>query len=416
LHILAAVSYVKDAKGNRIGVVGINRDITERKRAEKMMQMAQKSESLNLLAGGIAHDFNNLLTGILTQISVARRKLATHHSVTAHLEKAITSTEHAAALTRQLLAYTGQGAFLVEAVDLNRLIYDTIGLLEAMLPKWVQLDLKLAPALPTIDIDRGQLQQVAMNLVLNAMESLAGAGGTIGIETGVTDISPQTARAYIGKTHPVPGQYVYLTVLDDGIGMSDEIVDRIFDPYFTTKTEGSGLGLSATLGTAQKYGGGICVESVPGQGTCFTLIFPPGESLPVPPSQPRVTSIRSQQSVLVIDDEEPVRAAVHDILAMEGMTVLQACDGREGVETFAAHRQEIDIVLLDMQMPVMSGEETFYALRAIDPQIKIVLSSGYNESESTKNLAGQSLAGFLQKPYDVDTLVGIMQEAFRYEG
>lgn len=428
IDVLASVALVKDSRGNPIGVVGINRDITEQKQTETLMMLAQKYESLSLLAGGIAHDFNNLLTGILSQAALAQRKLPSQSDASAHLLKAIKSTERAADLTRQLLAYTGQGAFVIEAVDLNRLIQDNLGLLEAVLSKRTRLELRLARNLPTIKIDRGQIQQITMNLVINAAESITHDHGYILIETAVVQVTAQMSELYISSAQMTPGPYVALKVADNGSGMDASTLERIFDPYFTTKELGSGLGLSATLGIVNRYHGGIRVESgyrIPAlheqkqrapewsSGTTFTLLFPASQHPDVlddaPVDVPKFVPIEG--TILVADDEAPIREAVQDILKAVHTRVITASNGSEALAQFTAHRQEIALVLLDLQMPEMNGADALRAIRAVAPDVKVILSSGYSESESTKNVLHDESTFFLQKPYAPEKLLRFIHRA-----
>lgn len=409
IDILASVSYIWDSKGNRVGIVGVNRDITEQKRAERLLLLAEKSEHISLLASGIAHDFNNMLTSVFSQMSLALRKLSADSAARLHIEKAIKSAELMADLTRQLRTYTGQSAFQIETIDLNQLVKDNLGLLEAFLPKHTRLELSLISNLPTIEIDRGQAQQLVMNLVINAVEAIQTETGRIVVETGEMLLDAVQITAYKGREWLTPGRYIYLKVIDNGIGMNEATLARIFDPYFTTKPRGSGLGLSATLGIVQKYRGGLKVKSQPGQGTTFIVLFPGSQAATAPtPGSAQMAAVIGS-TILVVDDEAPVREVVSDILATEGIKVILATQGREGVEKFKQHQPQIQMVLLDMKMPVMGGEETFYALRALDPTIKIVLSSGYNESEVTNRLLRQEFTRFLAKPYSPKALLSLVQ-------
>jgi len=411
IDILASVAYIWDSSGQRMGIVGVNRDISERKRAERLLLLAQRSEHISLLAGGIAHDFNNLLTGVLAQTSVALRKLPRNDPARTHIEKAIKSAELMAGLTRQLRAYTGLGAFEIEAIDLNELVKDNLGLMETFLPKHTRLQLSLISNLATIEIDRGQAQQLIMNLVINAAEAIETEHGRIIIETGETSVVAGHGTGYRGIGRLAAGRYVYLKVIDNGCGMNEATLARIFEPYFTTKKRGSGLGLSATLGIVQKCQGGLKVESRPGGGTTFTILFPASEAAVTVSPVRELPSVASASAILVVDDEAPVREGISDILTTEGIKVFLAADGRDGVEKFKRHQSEIDLVLLDMKMPIMNGEETFYALRAIDPGVRIVLSSGYNEPETTNRLLRLGSTQFLSKPYNTQVLLNAVQSA-----
>ena len=392
------------------------RNITERVQAEARLRQTQKLESIGLLAGGIAHDFNNLLTGILGQTSLAMEKLSPQHPAWNNISKAVISVKRGADLTRQLLAYAGRGQFQIEAIDLNQLILDNASLLETGMTSQAHLQLALAPHLLPIEADRGQIQQIVMNLVINAAEAITAEHGEVKISTDEVILKPDDAQQYVGGDKLPPGHYVCLQVSDTGVGMDEETLARIFDPFFTTKERGTGLGLSATLGIVRSHGGGLQVTSRVGQGTTFTILFPAftqplqQDGTPVVATHPIASGC-----ILVIDDEKSVREVVRDILEMNDHKVLVAQNGQIGLEVFKQHQAEIDVVLLDMQMPIMNGAETFQALRAFDPNVKVILSSGYNEIEATRRFVGQGLAAFLQKPYDLDALLNKVQAILAQE-
>lgn len=262
-------------------VLVMMRDVTAEKQRETAELVSQKWESLRLLAGGVAHDFNNLLTGMMAQISLALRKIGPDHPAATHLQKAVTATERAADLTRQLLAYTGQGTFRLESLSLNEVILDNANFLHAGLPKLVELNLQLQNGLPLVLADRGHMQQVVMNLIINAAEATEKEDGQITIST--TAYPRPAVPTYINfpdNLKPTAEHYVCLRVEDEGIGIAPENLSRIFDPFFTRKANGHGLGLAALLGIIRRYQGGIHVESVVGQGTVFTILFPAVEQTP----------------------------------------------------------------------------------------------------------------------------------------
>lgn len=382
------------------------RDITERVQAEDRLRQTQKLESIGLLAGGIAHDFNNLLTGILGQTSLALDKLSPEQPAWVNINKAVVSVKRGADLTRQLLAYAGRGQFQIEAINLNQLIRDNTSLLETGLTSEARLQLSLAPDLAPIEADRGQIQQIVMNLVINAAEAINKEHGEVIVTTKEVVVKPNDTQQYVGGNKLPAGRYICLQVSDTGSGMDKETLTRIFDPFFTTKERGTGLGLSATLGIVRAHGGGLQVTSEVGEGTTFTILFPVSNRIASQENSPmNPNGGMCEGSILVIDDEKSVREVVRDILEMNHLHVLVAPNGQIGIEMFMAHRAEINVILLDMQMPVMNGAETFQALRAIDPSIKVILSSGYNENDAVRSFVSQGLAAFLQKPYDLDALV-----------
>lgn len=383
------------------------RDITEEKQADAAALQAQKLESVGMLAGGIAHDFNNILTGLLAQTSLAKRKLERGLPAIDNLDKAILSTERAADLTRQLLAYAGRGKFQIAPLDLNRLIHDTATLLETVFTGREQLRLHLSDDLPPINADRGQIQQVVMNLVINAAEALADPGGSVTLTTTVRHLVPADLSTNFISEPPQPGDYILLEVQDNGTGIDQTTLSRIFDPFYSTKSTGHGLGLSATLGIIRTHRGGLCVESQLGEGTTFTVLFPVAESVEIVSQQPTVQEAYAEdcsKAILVIDDEAAVRHAVSDILIDRGYAVMTAAGGKEGIATYQAQHAAIGVVLLDMKMPEMSGQETYNVLREMDPALNIIFTSGYSETEIAIPPTDIYHTAFLPKPYNADGL------------
>lgn len=403
-----------DANGQVQQIVASGVDITARIKAEEAMRDTQKLESLGVLAGGVAHDFNNLLVAILGQTSLALAHLpASENSpIRTAIEKAVVASRRAADLTRQLLAYSGRGTFEVKPLDLSRLVQENLHLLEVALPKNVELQFDLVPTLPPIEADTGQMQQVVMNLIINAAEAIGEKSGTVNIHTYSHTGSVEAGDDWQHISDPpAASQYVILETQDDGMGMSRETIAKIFDPFFTTKFTGRGLGLSAVLGIVRGHKGGVWVKSEPGKGTTFRLFFPVSEGLLVEeltmpePEISQPAGLGKARLVLVIDDEAQIREGIHDILELEGLETIGAPNGEAGIELYRARVNEIGLVLLDLSMPGLSGEATLEGLRAINPEVKVVLSSGYNQSETVQRFAGRGLAGFLQKPYDVQKLL-----------
>jgi PAS domain S-box-containing protein len=416
--ILACGNIVaRDQAGRPLRLLGTHMDISERKRTAEALRLAQKTESLGVLAGGVAHDFNNLLVAMLGQTSLALAKLPPESTARGPIEKAVSAAHRAADLTRQLLAYSGRGHFSVQPLNLNVLIDENLRLLEVAIPKHVRLAAELADRLPLIQADAGQIQQVLMNLIINAAEAIGSRSGTVTVRTGVSEVTPTDRDTWRHTGEPLPtGRYVVLQVSDNGCGMDDETLARIFDPFFSTKFTGRGLGLAAALGIVSGHHGGLRVESTPGAGTTFQLVFPavahdetqPVRALLAPSAA--IPSQRTSDLILLIDDEEPVREAVTDILERQELRVLSAPNGKAGLDLYREHQAEIGLVLLDLSMPGLSGEETFRQLRAINPQVHIVLSSGYDESEVAARFAGQSLTGFVQKPYSAGALTAAIRQ------
>ncbi len=405
-----------DEHGKVIGILGTYEDITERLHTEEALRQTQKMESLGVLAGGVAHDFNNLLVAMLGQTSLALSKLSPDSAARSHVEKAVKAATSAADLTRQLLAYSGGGQFERRPIQLNTLIQDNLHFFEVAIPKNVQLRSDLAPTLPLIEGDTGQLQQVIMNLIINAGEAIGERPGVVTVTTRVQMLHTDDARwgHYTGTPLP-PGEYVQVDVADNGGGMSADTLARIFDPFFTTKFTGRGLGLAAVLGIVRGHGGGLQVDSEVGRGTTFRLLLPVSTTSLLPSAGPvtRQEAHMTGQTILVIDDELPVRAAVTDILENSGLSVITAEDGEAGVGVYRERQAAIDLVVLDLSMPGQSGEETLRQLRELDPQVRVILSSGYDQVEVAQRFADRAYSGFIQKPYDDLTLIG---EIKRYLG
>ncbi len=399
----------------------IVRDITDVKRQEEAALQAQKLESLGVLAGGIAHDFNNLLTGMLGQASLAAAKLNRGLPALDHIQKVVLSAERAADLTRQLLAYTGKGKFQIDPLDLNQLMRETTALMGTVLPSQVKLVMELQEDLPMVHVDRGQIQQVVMNLFINAIEALSTGEGTITITTGTQFIDDKFAPSQIignaqstNSSELASGEYVVLYVADSGSGMDQNTLSRIFDPFFSTKPKGHGLGLSATMGIVRTHKGALHVQSQLGLGTTFTMLLP---AYTVEANEPETEPVplvpvvaKEQQTVLIIDDEAPVREVATDILVEQGFRVATAVNGIEGIKRFRTDFQTIDLILLDMKMPGINGKETYQELAKIHPTLKVIFTSGYSETEIDTQISQSDRATFLPKPYSAELLMRQVHE------
>ncbi|MBV9504191.1 MAG: response regulator [Acidobacteriia bacterium] len=369
-------------------------------RYQEQVRQTQKLESLGVLAGGIAHDFNNILTGILGNASLATEILPPSHLARRLLEDVVTASERAAGLTRQMLAYAGKGELVFGTVNLSTVVNNLMDFFRASVPKRIEFSLQLASDLPAIEADTSQLEQVVMNLVINAAEAVPeGRPGKVAVTTEMRELDHGGVAKYFAENPPEPGTYIALEVSDDGIGMSEETRAKIFDPFFTTKFLGRGLGLAAVQGIIRGHNGALAVDSTPGKGTKFTVLFPASRRV-LPRTNGDDDQTPAQHStILVVDDEEIVRRTATLLLEQMGHAVLCAENGKAAVETFRSLRGQVDAVLLDMTMPFMDGEETFRELKAIRPDAKIILSSGYNEAEAVRRFAGHGLTGFIQKPY-----------------
>jgi PAS domain S-box-containing protein len=396
-------------------LLAIARDVTERKRVEeenrvgeRKQQETARMESLGVLAGGVAHDFNNLLTGILGYASLVRMQLPAGSPLARHLEQIESSAHRAADLCTQMLAYAGKARFILARLNLNALIAESTQLLHLSVGKNVLLQCDLAPALPPVLGDPNQLRQVLLNLVRNAAESLGGGDGVVRLATGVTRLDAETlAGAPLAPEAP-EGEYVFLEVRDTGCGMTAEMRARVFEPFFSTKFTGRGLGLAAVLGIVRAHRGAITVSSEVNRGTAFQLYFPCAGP-PEPLALPGKDRWRGEGDVLVVDDEETVRAVTAQLLELFGFRVTLARDGREAVALVRA-RGPFRFLLLDLTMPHQGGAETFGELRAVCPGVPVLLMSGHSEQEATAPFARGGLAGFLQKPFRAADLLRTVRQ------
>jgi len=397
-----------DETGKPIRSVGTMQDVTEltlarlnEKSQIEKIEHVQRLESLGVLAGGIAHDFNNLLTVIMGNAALAN-KHTTENTEAKHFISNIESTsERAASLCKQMLAYSGKGKFIVKPVQLGELVEDMSQLLMVSIAKNIVMRFDLNKQIPAVDADVTQMQQIIMNLVINASEAIGERSGSIAIATGVV----RADKAYLTSTfidEDLPeGLYVYLEVSDTGVGMDETTKKRLFDPFYTTKFTGRGLGMAAVLGIVRGHHGAIKVYSELGKGSTFKVLLPCSseKSVAISHELAAMDGWRGGGTVLVVDDEETIREVISSMLNDIGFDVLTASDGLEGVEMYRTHEKNITAVILDMTMPRMGGEDAFTEMCRINPKVKVILSSGYNQQDATSRFAGKGLAGFLQKPY-----------------
>jgi signal transduction histidine kinase/ActR/RegA family two-component response regulator len=401
------------AEGDIDGVVMMAVDTSERKAFEARVLQAQKLESIGVLAGGIAHDFNNILTGIMGNASLLLESFSLHHPDRSLVEQIILSSNRVGGLTRQLLAYAGKGRFVVEKIDISRLVEQTSELISTSIPKTVRLRLQLSENLPAIMADASQIQQIVMNLVINGAEAISGAGSVV-VKTRMLNIDSQYLKECAGVAHLQPGMYVALEVTDSGCGMDHDTIAKIFDPFFTTKFTGRGLGLAAVQGIVRSHNGGLRVSSTPGYGTTFQIFFPPAVRMET--SQPGTSFTeakvaRGSGTILVIDDEPTVRETAASALRWMGYEVILAASGDEGLASLKTRAADVNAVVLDLTMLGLSGTETFKLLRGINPELPIIVSSGFNETEAVGILRTCRLASFLQKPYTVHHLAQKIESA-----
>lgn len=416
-----------DSGGDVVGVLSIGLDITgqkqaeeERKSLELQFQHSQKLESLGVLAGGIAHDFNNLLMAILGNVDLALLDLSPLSPVRNYLQEVEKISKRAAELVNQMLAYSGKGKFVLQAIEATELIEEISHLLEVSISKKAILKYNFADNLPSFDADATQVRQVLMNLITNASEAIGEKSGVISLSTGVMECD----QAYLkgvngvfraGLDKPLAeGIYTYFEVADTGCGMSRDIIEKIFDPFFTTKFTGRGLGLSAVLGIMRGHNGALKIYSEEGRGTTFKVLFPAneleGNHFEILNASQSSDPFAGEGTILIVDDEEDVRTVAALMVERLGFKSLKASDGRVGLEIFREHKSDISCVILDLTMPHMDGEETFREMRRLDSEVTVLLCSGYNEQDATQRFSGKGLGGFIQKPFNVATLKSKLSE------
>jgi len=394
-------------------------DLVGRKQAEESQHQlelqllhTQKLESLGILAGGIAHDFNNILAGIRGYADLVLADLSPVSVAYQRVEEICTATRRAADLTRQILTYAGKGQFHPEPLDLSHVVEDMRRMLEVAVSKKATLCFALAKGLPATQADVSQIRQVVMNLVANAAEALGESPGLVSIATDVVHLDcdlPVTSA--FGNRLP-RGEYVVMEVADTGIGMDEATQRKIFDPFYSTKFAGRGLGLATVQGIVRTHQGAVLVSSSPGEGSTFRVLLPASGQLPVPVAevQPRFRRGTGSGTVLVVDDEEAIRSSTRALLMVNGFDVLTAGDGEQALEIFHQHQAQIVCVLLDLTMPKMSGEEVLRQLRKISPDVRVILTSGYTEEETMRRVAGQRVFAFVQKPDPIDGAIAHLQQ------
>ena len=411
---------LKDSHGAPVGLLSVGQDVTERRRAEEerqsvqlQIQHSQKLESLGALAGGIAHDFDNLLMIVLGNVDVAQRHLPPASPIRLSVEAIGKAARRAAELTNQMLAFSGRGSFIVRNIDLSETLDGMASLLGASIPRQVRIEMRLAPGLPAVEADAAQMQQVVMNLVTNAAEAVGeNAAGEIVVETGVRECGEEYLRHSRLPGKCPPGRYVFLSVSDNGCGIEKQAEEKIFEPFYTTKSVGRGLGLAAMSGIVRGHGGAIMIESTVGKGASFSVLFPALSEKPEAGTDgadpARGAGPERAGTVLLVDDEEAVVDVVRMMLEEMGFSVLVATDGPKAVAIFEEHGDEIGTVLLDLTMPGMNGEEVFERIREIRGDARVILSSGYSEVDLQERYGGKGIAGFLQKPYGYEGLAAVM--------
>ena len=413
-HVEASVSLMKDSEDRRTGFRGIMQDITERirteqekKKLEAQLHQVQKIEALGTLAGGIAHNFNNLLMGIIGNTSLMLLESDSTHPNYERLKKIEKSVQSGSKMTRQLLGFAREGRYEVKPISLNQLVKETSDTF-AMTKKDIRVHRELAKDEFAINADQGQIEQVLLNLYVNAKDAMPG-GGDLFLKT--MNVTHKDMR---GKPYEVkPGKYVLLTIRDTGIGIDKRTLERVFDPFFTTKGmgRGTGLGLASVYGIIKAHGGYIHIESKKRHGTTFDIYLPASEKeVEVEEKDLSEEILKGKETVLFVDDEDIVIDVGEEILMTLGYKALLARSGKEAIKIYKENKKKIDMVLLDMVMPDMGGGETYDRMKEINPNIKVLLSSGYSIDGQAEEILERGCNGFIQKPFNMKQLSHKLRE------
>jgi len=416
---------VVDSNGALTGFRGADRDITDRVQGEndrieleRRLFHAQKLESLGVLAGGIAHDFNNILMAILGNLDMALLDIPSLSPARESIEQSLKAVNRAADLTRQMLAYSGKGRFVMENMDLNVLVEENTNLFRSIVSRKITMNIHLAPSPVYIEADPPQVQQIIMNLLTNASEAIGDAPGLITLCTGMQWCDDRYLHKSRIEEKPTAGQFVFVDVSDTGCGMETETLNRMFEPFFTTKFTGRGLGLPAVLGIVRGHHGAIMLNSALGSGTTVRVLFPACEPAPKITGKAH-TSLEAASlavpatMILIVDDEEAVRNLCAAFVERMGHPVLCAANGEEALTLFHEHVREIACILLDLTMPRMDGVNAFRQMKRIRPDVKVILCSGYDEQEATQRFTSEGLAGFIQKPYRLQELKAKIEQVLK---
>lgn len=388
----------------------------ERREIERHQQEMQKWQSLGALASGVAHDFNNLMTAIANELEVIRLKTIGHGEIEANIRRAQAAVRRGVELTAQMLAYTGQASLSLVQVDLNQLVMRGVGMIEPLLTETQKLHMLLAPQLPHLYADEIQIEQVILALLTNAVEALGSQPGDITVSTSLRLMDKMMLKH--SRVTPIPdeGHFVCLQVQDSGAGMDEETLHRLFEPFFTTRFAGRGLGMAAVRGIVRSHHGAIFVSSQVGRGTTVCLLLPVVEEISSqsprqsPTKTTGIDAPPTTATVLVVEDEEILRETCQDVLDTLGYRTLSAAGGKEAIQVVAKHGENIDCVLLDLTMPGMSGVETYHALRSLQSEVPIIITSGHDAADVLKDFPASGVAGYIQKPYSMQELHTKLQQ------
>jgi two-component system, cell cycle sensor histidine kinase and response regulator CckA len=398
-----------DAAGQPRYLLSISEDITEKKSVEEQLRQAQKMDVVGQLAGGIAHDFNNMLTGIIGAAEMLNWRLGDDPYNAKLTGVILEAATRSADLTRQLLAFSRKGKITSTAISINDCINAVVAILERTIDKRITLEVQLRAENPIVIGDPGLLQNALLNLAINARDAMA-EGGTLSFATANLELGPSGALPHQALLSP--GAYLEIAVSDTGIGMAPEVLEHIYEPFFTTKEagKGTGLGLAAVYGTVKEHNGTIDVCSEPGQGTVFRVCLPSGLTLAAPVA-PREETVQGRGGIMLVDDEAILRLSGHCLLEELGYQVYLAEDGEQALELYARERDHIGLVILDMVMPKLSGKETFLRLKELDPRVRVLFSSGFHREGTVHELLEIGAKGFIHKPYRLQLLSTSVAEA-----
>ena len=408
-NTLISATMILDEWGEITGVQGIIADISERKNLEQQLIQAQKMESIGMLAGGIAHDFNNLLAGVLGYASFIKKQITPDDKFYKYIDIIEQSAHRASNLTQQLLAFARGGKYQVKPLNINRIVIETIKLLERSIDKSITIEIDLEEDIYTIKADSSQMQQILMNIFINARDAMPN-GGVIKIKTENIIIDESFITKHLSAKY---GKYIKISITDTGIGIPEENINKIFEPFFSTKAKdkGTGLGLSMVYGVVKNHNGFIDVRSKVNKGTQFDIYLP---ATTLQPEESQVIEIEARggkETILLVDDEEIIRNLAKDILESKGYKIILAKDGLEAIEIFKTGKDKIDLVILDMIMPKLGGKETFRKLKEVHPPIKCILSSGYTKETIAREILKEGALGFVQKPFRINELASIVRTA-----
>jgi nitrogen-specific signal transduction histidine kinase/CheY-like chemotaxis protein len=385
---------LRDSSGKIIAAIECIRNNTERKKLEAQLQQAQKMEAIGTLAGGIAHDFNNLLMAIQGNTSLMLMKT---NSIDPRYEKLKAIEDQVVAgsdLTKQLLGFARVGKYEMKPIDLNEVVEKSSSMF-GRTKKEISVHKKYEKALWAVEADTSQMEQVFMNLYVNAWQAMPG-GGHVYLETTNLTITENDEKSSYMK----PGKYVKISLTDTGLGMDEKTKARIFEPFFTTKEmgRGTGLGLAMVYGIVKGHNGHIDVYSEKGRGTTFNIYLPASEREALIDARTEEVIVTGEETILLVDDEEAIIGVVKEMLETLGYQVLTAMSGQEAVKVYEENRSKIDLVILDMIMPEMGGGETFDRLKEVNPEIKVILASGYSLNGEASGIMARGCKGFIQKP------------------